>query len=370
MIRIEYPSIDEAVYEGNPVLRGVIDTDCLKDLRIDPAYQREYLSNTTRKYIMRALIDRQRLPDIELGMRGENWEFDKSGADIVLLKDPVFIIDGQQRRGTILEYLTNNNAKTIRQGAIIHFNTKMEWERERFQALNLHQTRVSSSLLLRNLRSMNNGIATLYGLTVADQKFPLVNRVGWAQSRGTKDLVTSTLYIKLILILHGHIGSGIVATSVASMSLGCTRLVELTGLETIRNNTKTFWDSIETIWGIKDLQRPGATWMKASFLTAYANVLSDHRDFWQNSTKLTISAQTINKLKTFPINDPEIKMLAASSGVAHRTLQFHIITHLNHNMTTKLSQRPNTAYENRIIALKETVRKRVQRQSDTSRIAQ
>ena len=59
MIRVEYPSIDEAIFEGNPVLRGIIDIKSLKDLKIDHAYQREYLSPTTRRYIMKALNSQQ-----------------------------------------------------------------------------------------------------------------------------------------------------------------------------------------------------------------------------------------------------------------------------------------------------------------------
>jgi hypothetical protein len=153
VVRILKPSLDDEVFPGNPVLRGVIDPASLSELCIDRHYQREFLSSGTRRAIIQALNRHERLPDLELGMRGENWSF---GADaenpneVVELHDPVFLIDGQQRRGSILEYLERfPEEKSVRQGVCIHFSTTMEWERERFQALNLNQTRVSANVLLR-----------------------------------------------------------------------------------------------------------------------------------------------------------------------------------------------------------------------------
>jgi hypothetical protein len=350
-IRIEYPSLDDAPFEGNPVLRGVISRASLFDLRIDSAYQREFLSASTRRFIMDALINHERLPDIELGMRGENWSFDETGQDVVLLHDPVFIIDGQQRRGTTTEYIRENSTAPVRQGALIHFNTTMEWERKRFHALNLHQTRVAASVLLKNLRSTNTGIATLYGLSVAEQDFPLRGRVGWTQAQTRKDLVTAAVFTRMTLLLHGHIGSGIVGSTVHGIDNGYKRLAEIVGLPTLRQNTKTYWNSIEEIWGITSVSRTGAAWLKSSFLMAYTNILSDHQDFWIKNT-LTIDRDYINKLKRFPINDPEIKALAGASGVAYKTLQFHLIQHLNKGRQKLLNQRPDTALEHRTQALK------------------
>ena len=274
-------------------------------------------------------------------MRGEEWEFEGNN-DVILLKNPTFIIDGQQRRGTILEYLKNNPKATIRQGVAVHFSTTMEWERQRFHSLNLHQTRVSAPILLRNMRSTNPCIATFYGLTVTDKDFPLQNRVGWGQMRTAKDLISATLYIKLGLILHGHFGGGIVVSNVSTMESACIRLEEIIGLSTIRKNTVTFWQSIDTIWGVRDLQRrPGALWLKSGFLIAYANVLSDHRDFWDGKT-LIISSNIIQRLRAFYINDPEIRLLATAGGQAHRSLQFHIINFINKYKQNRLDQRPDT----------------------------
>ncbi len=340
LVKVEYPSIDEAVFEGNPVLRGVISTDSLEHLRIDTAYQREFLSHTIRRHILDALVRRQRLPDIELGMRGENWSFADTGEDTIILRDPIYIIDGQQRRGTLLEYLSENPGAILRQGALIHFKTTMEWERQRFHALNLHQTRVSSAVLLKNLRSTNPGIATLYGLAMTDKDFPLRDRVGWTQQRGSKDLMTSTLYTKAILTLHGHMGGGIMASSVQGMDIGTARLAELIGLPTLRANTKEFWGTIDEVWGISTLSRSGATWLKNSYLIAFASVISDHHDFW-NAKRLNINSEHIKKLKTFPINDPEIKNLAGSSGLASSAIAYHLIQHLNKGRHNLLDRRPD-----------------------------
>jgi hypothetical protein len=349
LVKVEYPSIDEAAFAGNPVLRGVISTDSLEHLRTDPAYQREFLSHTIRRHILDALVRRQRLPDIELGMRGDNWSFADNGEDIVILHDPIYIIDGQQRRGTLLEYLAENPGSTVRQGALIHFKTTMEWERQRFHALNLHQTRVSSAVLLKNLRSTNPGIATLYGLAMTDKDFPLRDRVSWTQQRGHKDLLTSTLYTKVILTLHGHMGGGITASSVQGMDIGTARLAEMIGLPTLRANTKEFWATIDEVWGISTLSRAGVTWLKNAYLVALANVMSDHHDFW-NAKRLHITSEHKKKLNTFPINDPEIKNLAGSSGLAANAIAYHLIQHLNKGRHNLLDRRPDPMPTHRAVA--------------------
>ncbi len=331
LIHIEYPAIDDAEFEGNPVLRGVIKVEDLEHLRIDNAYQREFLSLSTRRYILEALSTKQRLPDLELGMRGQSWEFIKDSSEIIVLNDPVFIIDGQQRRGTILEYLKNNPEETVRQGALIHFGSTMEWERKRFHALNLHQTSVSSGILLRNLRSTSPGIATLYGLAVSDKDFPLLNRVSWNQSMLRQDLISANLYVRNILWTHGHLGGGIVASSVNAIETGIERLTKIIGLPQLRANIKAHWNSIERAWGIKELSHKGSPWMTHAFLNAYCNVISDHYDFWtgSNQTELKFPSSIMTKLEKFPITDPEIRALSSGSGQGRVTLQFHLEQWLN-----------------------------------------
>lgn len=329
MIRIFNPSLDDVIVDGNPCLRGVIDPKSLSELRIDGAYQREFLSSTTRRFINKALINNQRLPDVELGMRGQEWDVDDNNDAI--LKSPCFIIDGQQRRGSVLEYLVKNPDYDPRLGAVIHFGTTMEWERERFEALNLHQATVTTSLLIRNQRSVCPAIATLYGLTQTDKNFPLSQRVGWNQVMAKHDLISGTAYIHYASYLHGHIGPGLKGKSVMELVAGLNRLENLISLQQIRTNTRLFWETVETCWGIKSLTSRGSTWLRNTFLMALLNMVSDHLDFWtgDDGTVFQMPIEHRNKLEKFPVSDPEIKNLAAMSGKSRETMLFQMVAHMN-----------------------------------------
>lgn len=328
IIKILRPSLDDVVVEGNPCLRGVIDITSLRHLRIDASYQREFLSTSTRRWIVKALANHQRLPDIELGMRGQHWTFDESQPefDIADLHDPVFIIDGQQRRGTILEHLKREPGFDPRLGAIVHFGSTMEWERQRFHDLNMHRAQMASSIAIRNMRSTCTGIATAYGLTVTDKDFPLHNRVGWNQALAVKDLMSATTYVKAILIMHGHFGGGVDAAGAANFGTGMDKLTAVIGLPNLRANIKAFWEVFQHCWDVRGLTRRGSTWTRVTFINALADVFSDHSDFWigPNDQRFNCPTEIRDKLEKFPVNDPEIRSLAASSGQARNALVYHL----------------------------------------------
>jgi hypothetical protein len=324
------------------VLRGVIHPDSLRELQIDPHYQREFLSPATRRSIIQALNRRERLPDLELGMRGQNWGFvtnNEHPSEVIELLDPVYLIDGQQRRGSILEYLARFPEEPVRQGVAIHFATTMEWERERFQALNLNQTRVSSSLLLRNLRSTNQALATLYGLTNNQRDFPLYDRVTWGQSPARSHLLTAHQVLQATCYFHSHIVAGR-HSGVSHMAASAERQANVIGLAVYRANITTFWETLDQVWGVRTLSRKGAAWLKTGFLQAFCSVLSEHRNFWESKT-LQIPYDIREKLKKFPIDDPEIVRLAAATGASIQTLEFQLINHINSGRTLHRLEKHN-----------------------------
>jgi hypothetical protein len=343
-IRIVKGSIDDIMVEGNPCLRGVIAVESLQHLRIDSSYQREFLSTTARRYIMDALTKQQRLPELELGMRGQAWTWadeQRQPDSDILLCDPVYIIDGQQRRGSIMEFITRFPHVDPRQGVVVHFGSTPDWERQRFQALNLHQVRVSTGLIVRNLRENCAGIACIYGLTQTDRDFALFDRIGWGQSLGGKDLLSGTGYATAILQLHGHMGAGIAVAGVKSMASAFDKLEGLIGLALLRANTRTFFEVIDDCWGIRALTKRGATWMKSNFLLALCDVFSDHLDFWtgDKAAKLALPAELRGRLERFPITDPEIRNLASSTGQARNILAHALITSLDRGRRNTLRKR-------------------------------
>ena len=69
-------------------------------------------------------IKTSKVPDLDLGMRGENARSSTSGSiEVYQLHDPVCVIDGLQRIPAALQLLRQDPAAQPRIGAVVHFNT-------------------------------------------------------------------------------------------------------------------------------------------------------------------------------------------------------------------------------------------------------
>lgn len=327
------------------VLRGVLHVESLAELRIDASYQREILSRSSRRSIELALDNGAQLPDIELGMRGERWRVDDQ--QNVELLDPVFIIDGQQRRATIIDYLDKFPEEPISLGAVVHFNSNSRWERERFRILNTAAVKVSPSVLLRGMKDDVPALATLYGLSRTDREFPLYGRVGWGQNLARSDLLSSKAFTDHAIQLHAHFGA-LIKTRVTEAPIAFRRLEELIGLKRLRENVIEFWGLIEYAWGLRALRdKRDATYLRGTFLRALVQVLSDHVDFWPGeSRRLIVPYEIKAKLRKFPMNDPSIITLAGAGGRAKDALIFQFVSFLNsgkqpHKRLTKRDSPPS-----------------------------
>lgn len=326
-VRIIHPSIDN--WHDTVVVRGILDNETLVNLRTD-FYQRELLPSASRKFIREALEKGDRLPDVVLGMRGDS--FGMIGKD-VLLKDDVFIIDGQQRIKTILEMVPKTKSPP-RLGAVIHLNTSVGWERDLFQKLNQYQQKVSPNILLRNNKEDHPLVATLYGLTNSDRQFVLYDRACWSQNMRRNHLVTASTLLMTSMNLHSHLAPTL-SQGIARQVPSSDRLVRVAGLPVLRANIKTFWNLIDECWGIRRIHiKGGAPYMATGFLYVLAKFLSDHPAFWAGN-RLEVDYLLRRKLAKFPITDPEIVRLTAAAGAARVTLYIHLVNHLNSGKRTK-----------------------------------
>lgn len=327
-IRIINPSIDD--FQNTVVIRGILDLDTIKHLKTD-YYQRELLPSSSRRNIISALESGERLPDIILGMRGEEFQLSDNPDLSLFLCSPTFIIDGQQRIKSILQYLADckQAPKPIRIGATIHLNTTPIFERELFQKLNQFQAKVSPNILLRNNKEDHPLIATFYGLTRSDKNFILFNRVCWQQNQTKTELMSAVTMSKIILALHAHISPGRHGGS--RMILDHTdRLLSRIGLPIARANTKAFYELIDSCWGIARIHiKSGAPYMRLAFQEVLARCLSDHPIFWKDDKRLEVGYIWKKKLSSFPFQDPEIIRLCGSSGASRFTLYMHLLNHLN-----------------------------------------
>lgn len=341
-VKLFNAALDDA--EDSPagvVLRGALDLGSLHHLLRDD-YQREAQPLSSQNRIMDALQSGSRLPDVDLGMRGEDFSA-REGS--FFLKDSVYIIDGVQRISTIIHFLGTNPGVPVRIGATVHLNTSKEWERERFHKLNNWRNKLSPNILLRNMRETNPGVLMLYGLSTNDKVFPLHHRVSWSQRMTRGELITALTFAKAVAFLHSHKVSS-ARSNVEEIGVGLQKLVEVVGVQNVRENIRAFFELVDQCWGIKSVQyKEGAIYMRGQFLFVLARLLSDHHDFWSDSAerRLFVNANLRRKIAQFPISDPEVVRLAGSSGSARQILYMLLRDHINKGKTTKRLSPRSTA---------------------------
>lgn len=333
-VRILRPSLDD-LRPRQTVLRGIVHNDDLQHLRND-FYQRELLQESQRREIMVALDSASQLPDIELGMRGDRFQVNTENE--VILLDPVFIIDGRQRVGTTLKYLAERANPRVHIGAIVHFNTNVDWERARFQVLNTARVKVSPSLLLRNIKDNCAPLAMLYGLSMADSTFPLYRRVTWKQNPARDDMLSAVAFVRVALRMHSHLIPSRQSIAVSNVTGLLGRLEQRIGMAMIRANVTALWKLIDDVWGIRGNSiRAELPHVRSGFLDVFSDILADHVDFWGQPDEVRFGTpyELKNKLAKFPIFDPEIVRLASSAGKAREALYFILLTHINSGKRTK-----------------------------------
>jgi hypothetical protein len=325
-IKVCHAALDEAP-NGDIILRGVLDPTHLHLLKVDD-YQREVLPISSLSDLVEAFFRDEPVPDIELGMRGQRVN---EQGDCYALFDDVYIVDGLQRREAAL--LAMQRGTTPRLGAAIHFGTTPVWERTRFEILNAQRTKLSSNVLLRNLRHELQAVQMLVRLSESPS-FVLKGRVSWTQRQTRTELLSAMTFAKVSGRLHSHLGPTR-GTNYAELAKGLEKTMKEIGRDTMRDNIHLFFDVVDNCWGIKRITyKEGAVYMRQSFLLALAEVLSGHLDFWRDN-RLFVDAGLVRKIAQFPVSDPQVQNLASSSGKARQMLVLLMIDHINSGKRTR-----------------------------------
>ncbi len=318
-VKIISAALDE-VEGGEIILRGVIEPGSLSLLQVGE-YQREILPMSKISDLIKGM-ETGSVPDIDLGMRGGNYS-ERDGA--FYLKDPIYIVDGLQRRTAALAMMQGGGSPRL--GVVVHFNTNEVWERERFRMLNVSRVKLSANILLRNMRSEHPSVDLLFGLT-HDKTFVLGNRVCWSQNMRREQLLTSVTFIKVVGQLHGRF-KGTKSNRMEDLVPGMDKVMGLITRKCVRENTLAFFDLVDECWGLKSIvYKEGAIYLRDTFLQQLARVLSDHTTFWDDN-KLVVSRELRKKIAQFPTNDPTVMNLAGASGKARTMLYQLIVDHIN-----------------------------------------
>lgn len=330
VVRIINGALDEdASSSGSIVLNGRIDPATLRFLKVDHTYQRPLAE---RSEIFMALKEGKIVPNIEIGVRGQDFTTD---GDDFLIRSPAYIIDGWQRVGNALRLLELIPDHPLRVFASVHFGTNDVWERHRFTELNKNVKKVSPNLHLRNMRDGNEAILTLYGLSNNTKEFSLYKKVSWSQAMQRGELISALQLALVTAYLHLHVApiSSRAAEGIASNLLIATNKI---GLNSYRRNVTTFFEIVEECWGITGIEyRASAPQIKATFLQELARLFSRHIDFWDPGNRIFfVSADLRRKLQKFPINDPHVKSLAGTGGAARNILYDLLLKHMNSGKRT------------------------------------
>ncbi|TSC78160.1 MAG: Uncharacterized protein G01um101429_907 [Parcubacteria group bacterium Gr01-1014_29] len=326
-LKITHAALDEA--EGREIiLRGSIDPTSLELLNTD-WYQREILPATKISRLMQAFQNGSSVPDVDLGMRGDKCKEPEQGTFV--LQDPVYIIDGLQRITAGRNLVAGGVFPRI--GAVVHFGTTVEWERERFKLLNYDRTRLASNVLLRNLSADSPVVETVFRMCTSDKTFVLCGKVCWQQNALRDHLISAMTFLRVIGVLHGHLGAG-KSASLYYLVEGVNKIMESVGRNTFRDNVKVFYGLVDECWGVRNVAFvSGATHLKHTFLLALAQMCSDHKNFWQDS-RFDFPAAHGRKLQLFPIGDPGVRDLAGSAGKAQEILYHLMVDHMNKGKRT------------------------------------
>lgn len=331
-VKVTHYALDEVKVGGKDdiVLRGVIDPGSLPVIKVDD-YQREVLSGVRFESLIDAFQAGDTVQDITLGMRGARV---MERGEAIYLQDDVFVIDGLQRIQAAMRAMQEKPDTVARLGAVVYFNTQYEWEQSQFEILNLHRTKVSPNVLLRNMRGRYPVVATLFSMSGDDKGFALYDRICWTQRMRRSDAISALTMVKTLGALHAHIGPGR-SNKIDELMPGMQQIMERVGRNTFRENARTFFDLVDSCWGIRQATYSGSTQLKGTFLRCLAMMFSNHAQYFFKDNKLMVDADTRRKLAQFPVGDQNVTNLAGSSGKGSEILYIILIKHIDKGRRTR-----------------------------------
>lgn len=354
-IKVVNGALEEGA-DGSIVLRGTLSMETLRNLKVD-TYQREVLAKTGAGSIKATQLKKSveqgaHLPDVVLGMRGQGFT---SSGNTFVLKDPTYIVDGLQRVSAILSCLDNQNSDPISTsqriapiGAMIHFKTTEDWENDRFNALNAFRTAVSPNILLRNIRAKHPSLKALYQLCTEDANFPLYKRVTWTQRKGADELISAATLMRAAVFIHRHVIDETASVQRANKAGGAgekasripavlDRVVSAIGATQFKKNITYFFSLIDSFWGIRTIKYGEAQGhLKGNFLAVLGGFISRNEVLWDSRRRaIDIDKRTLLRIKSFPVQDAEIRRLSAAGTMVLPTLNEYLMNHMNKGLQKK-----------------------------------
>jgi hypothetical protein len=303
-VRILNASLEDDDETDQVIIRGVIDQESLKYIRLD-WYQREQgFSNSHTNQIIGSYFSGSKVADITIGMRGQRV---RSSKDTYMLLDKCFCIDGGQRLHSAGAALRERPDLKISLGAKVYTNTTEDFENELFCRLGTTQVKIGPSILIRNRRKKSRASAMMLALTKTPE-FALKDRIAWDQRKTRHELIAGYTFARVVGALHAHKGGALRSTRPYDLLDGLDSLVARIGEESVSNNVIRFFDGIDKCWtlrqlsGARDEPRPH---LRPPFLLTLARLFSGYTDFWDGKERndFYFLDKFVRRLKGFTLND-------------------------------------------------------------------
>lgn len=325
----------EEAPDGRIILRGVIDAPNLRKLGVGD-YQKKTHSQSKLRRLGLAVLAGDRLPDIELGMRGQHFDT-MSDKTTHVLHDLCMIIDGLQRKMALCAVDSRDPTVNCSVGVIVNFDTNEAWERKRFEKLATDRTAVGPSVLLRNA-AKDDKIAKMILELTHDPNSILYKRVTWDQHSLTGELIHGSTLYHIIVLLH----SWKIAPStrrVHVMIAQVNEIAENIGDAVMLSNTRKFFELADHYWGFKEIQkRDGIIQVKADFLFVMAELMATMNVFWDGS--MLDDSLKVRRLKPRLQITPKMKDWLNPSRNARDHVLIYYKRELNKNRSIPLMERP------------------------------
>lgn len=328
---------------GDIIIRGRMLIGSAVLLKVD-TYQRQagFSPAKTKKLIKAIEANKiQNFPDVILGMRGHAFDTVKNnndGDEAIALRDPTYIIDGQQRIFAWIKASEMHPEQVYALGCKVHINTNKKSEAIMFRELNTGHAAMAPSVILRNERENSRVAAMLYGVSY-QPSFALCKRVAWDQTmvQGADcEYIRGAILLHLLRSIHAHELQGDGATrgggNILTKLESTNNQIDNIGLMQARTNLVTFFDVIDEAWGIRNLtgSRP-PTHLHWGWLNTLARVFSDHLEFWKDDdARLHVSNTHISNLRTkLDPSDPDLANLARGTVTNRDQLYFLMVKRIS-----------------------------------------
>ena len=328
-IKVLSGALDELT-EGQIVLRGVIDPASFRGL-LKPDYQRETLRESTIEGFDEG-VPRWQPGACPMWSSPSAVNATDAPTPLGRTPSPAMCTSSMASSGSVRpDSLCLDGGKPL-VGAMLHFGTTEEWERERFDILNMRRTKLSPNVLLRNRAAQCPSLRRLHDLCT-DESFVLGQRVSWSQYMRREELLTALSFLKTVMRLHSKFGAGRYH-SVSGLWQALPPMMASVGHTTMIENVKTFFELLDGTWGIRGiLYKDRATHLKHGFLFALADVISAHPAFWSGKS-LRIDRDMQKKIGQFGLSDPSVRVMACS-GSSVGLLNRLIVDHINSGRRTR-----------------------------------